>query len=377
MEGLGQGGHGVPNQLPIDGVALEPLAAPTVLDGGAWSPIPSHLYLSPDKRISLYHEGEWEEFVLEWATTLEYAQVMRGGGTGDHGVDVAGFGSELGFDGEWDCYQCKHYGKPLQPADAYAEILKIVLGTIDDHYTWPRRYRFAAPRGCGTSLSGIIHSPSKLQTGFADALSKINSPLAKHLGAHSLDSVLKFVGCANFEVFGTVELHELVEQHAKTRWHSARFGVELPTRPAARDPEPEPTIEEQRYIAKLLTAYSERHGEPFTVAHAANHEGVGRHYVRQRIAFYSAESLRVFARDSVPDGTFAALQEEIFDGVVDIHDLPHSDGLERLGEVTRGARALSITANGLLPIVNVRDRTGICHQLANDDRLSWCDADSE
>ncbi|EKT77325.1 hypothetical protein WSS_A38246 [Rhodococcus opacus M213] len=56
------------------------------------------------------------------------------------------------------------------------------------------------------------------------------------------------------------------------------------------------------------------------------------------MAFYSAEALRVFARDSVPEGTFNALQQEIIDGVVDAHDLAHRAGLTRLVEVI-GARS--------------------------------------
>lgn len=359
------------------GVVLEQPATPSVLDAGPWTPIPSHLYLTPEKRISLYTDAEWEEFILEWTTTLDYVQVMRGGGPYDHGVDVAGFVSDWGFDGEWDCFQCKHYRKALTPADAYSEILKIVLGTIDGHYSWPRHYKFAAPRGSGTTLAGIIHSPTKLKAGLTGALAKQPSALVGQLGEHSLEYVLAFIGELDFSVFGTVELHELVEQHARTRWHSARFGVELPKRQDSPEPEPVPTPDEQRYIAKLLAAYAERHGAHFTAADAASNATVAPHYKRQRVAFYSAESLRVFARDSVPAGTFDALQGEIFDGVIETHDGPHNDGLERLSEVTKAANSLSITANGLIPVVHLRDRTGICHQLANDDRLNWCHATAE
>jgi hypothetical protein len=364
----------VTDQSSAGHVDLELIGAPTVLDGEAWTPVATHLSLSPEKRLSLYDDRQWEEFVLEWATTLDYAQVMRSGGAHDHGVDVAGFVTAAGFDGPWDCFQCKHYGKPLLPSDAYPEILKIVMGTMSGHYTWPRQYRFAAPNGLGTTLAGAIHSPTKLKSGLEKALTKDKSVLAGHLGQHSLEAVLSFVEAADFSVFGTVELHELVEQHARTRWHAARFGVELPARPAAPALSPDSTEEEQRYIAKLLSAYAERHGGTFTAQDASVHEEVAPHYVRQRVAFYSAEALRLFARDSVPEGTFAALQQDVFDGVIDVHDSEHNDGLQRLVEVTKAAQGLAITANGLLPVVAVRDRTGICHQLANDDKLSWCHA---
>ena len=63
--------------------------------------------------------------------------------------------------------------------------------------------------------------------------------------------------------------------------------------------------------------------------------------------------------------------------VIDADEQAHVDGLARLSEVTEAARNLQITSNGLLPLVEVRDRTGICHQLANDDRLTWCHADTQ
>lgn len=358
----------------VGGVELVPMPDPTVLDAGSWVPTPSHLSLTPEQHLSMYSYKQWEEFVLEWATALPYVQVMRTGGAHDHGVDVVGFVTDAGFDGEWDCFQCKHYVRALSPGDAYPEILKIVIGTISGYYKWPRAYRFAAPKGCGTTLAGVIHSPSKLRAGLKSALMKEKSPLVNLLGGHELTVVLDFVQSADFSGFGTVELHELVSLHKKTRWHSARFGVALPNRPHPPTPAVQPTEDEQRYIAKLLVAYAERHGEEFTPDLAVRHPKVGAHYLRQRVAFYSAEALRVFARDSVPEGTFDALQEEVLDGVIEVHDALHADGLERLTQVTHTAHALAMTANGLLPVVEVRDRTGICHQLANVDRLGWCHA---
>lgn len=359
-----------------DGVTLVELSQPTALDQGSGIGAgPSEL--SPAKRIRLYSDVEWEEFVLEWATSItpSYHQVMRSGGANDHGVDVAGFGSAAGFDGEWDCYQCKHYGRALLPSDAYPEILKVVCGAMTNQYTWPRKYRFAAPNGYGTSLANVLHSPTNLKADLVKELTKAKSVLAKQIGAINVDEIVSFVNAADFSVFGTLELHELVEAHAGTRWHSQRFGLPLPERPDVPFPTPFPTADEQRYIEQLMRVYNERYPEqgimPSTAAH---HDKSARHYVRQREAFYSAEALRVFARDSVPAGTFGSFQDEVFDGVVDAHDQNYADGMDRLYAVARAARELAMTKNQLLPVVTMRDRTGVCHQLANEDRLTWCHA---
>lgn len=364
--------------LDINGdtiVKLKDLPKPTLIDAETWVPIPAQVSLTPEQIVSIYSDKQWEEFVLEWATTLtSYEKVMRNGGANDHGVDVAAFLSPVGFDGVWDCYQCKHYASALLPSDAYPEILKIVLGTMNGHYTWPRKYWFVAPRGYGTTLAGILNAPSKIASALETELTKGKSVLFKRIGNHTLDAVLKFIRNSDFSGFGSIELHELVNAHKATRWHSARFGVPLPNRSDPSIPALDAAEEHQLYVFQILRAYEERHGESFSAHSAADSPTVSGHFLRQRVAFYTAESLRVFARESVPENTFKSLQNEIFDGVIDVHDEHQGDGLSKLSSVLRAARQLAITANGLLPRVTVRDRTGICHQLVNERKLSWDNA---
>lgn len=356
------------------GVTLIGLMAPTQLDAETWAPTPTQVSLTPEQLVSIYSDKQWEEFVLEWATTLtSYAKVMRSGGANDHGVDVAAFATTSGFDDAWDCFQCKHYAGPLLPGDAYPEILKIIVGTMNDHYVWPRRYFFVAPKGYGTKLAQILSTPSKLASALKIELTKAKSVLARGIGSRSLVEVLEFIDNADFSGFGSIELHELVSAHQLTRWHAARFGVPLPNRVDPVIPEVEAIEDQQRYVSQLLGAYKERHGVTFFPHIAVSHTKVGRHFLRHRVAFYTAESLRIFARESVPENTFESLQGEIFDGVIDIHDEHEGDGLSKLLSVTKVANQLAITANGLLPRVSLRDRTGICHQLVNEHKLSWSD----
>jgi hypothetical protein len=100
------------------------------------------------------------------------------------------------------------------------------------------------------------------------------------------------------------------------------------------------------------------------------HDLTSEHYPRQREAFYSAEALRLFARDSVPAGTFEALQADLYDGVVEVCE---GDGpaMERLQRVLAAAAQAQVTSSPLLSVLYLRDRKGICHQLANEDRLLW------
>ena len=100
-------------------------------------------------------------------------------------------------------------------------------------------------------------------------------------------------------------------------------------------------------------------------------EALGRHYDRQRVLFYSAESLRNSARDRTPPETFASLQDDIFHGVIDICDEDHPSSLACLKAAVVAAGQVSAGGNALYAVSAVADRQGICHQLANDDRLTW------
>jgi hypothetical protein len=81
--------------------------------------------------------------------------------------------------------------------------------------------------------------------------------------------------------------------------------------------------------------------------------------------------LRVFSRATVPEGTFETLQDEVFSGVVDTAESDYSNGFERVKATLKAARELPIISHALVSVLSHNDNTGICHQLANDDRLTW------
>ena len=91
----------------------------------------------------------------------------------------------------------------------------------------------------------------------------------------------------------------------------------------------------------------------------------------QRESFFRAESLKNFARDSVPENTFSDLQQEIFEAVVETVHADHESGLERLRQVQDRALSAQLTASALITVTHPADRKGICHQLANDDQVTW------
>jgi hypothetical protein len=351
---------------------LEPTASPAV--GMISTKSITGPKLTPKQIIYFYSPDEWEEFTLEWAgaSSAGYVAVKRLGGANDKGADVAGFLTDAGFEGQWDCIQCKHYDDPLTPGVAWPEILKMFRAVIEGHYTLPRRYILMAPRQCGPTLEKLLSSPSKLKAEFLKKLDEKDA-LTSALSADLLGKIKTLAAVTDFALFESAQIEDVLKVHQSTRHYVARFGAPLLDRPPVKEPPGEFALHETRYVEQLLEIYKERYpGEVASLMAALAHERTAPHFRRQREAFYSAEALRLFARDSVPDGTYDALQTDVFNGVIETVERDFVSGWERLTTALERVVALSLNDNALVAVSDMRDRKGICHQLANEDRLRWC-----
>lgn len=330
----------------------------------------------PQQQIVLYSSDEWETFVHEWAhycLKKLYQQVQRFTGAGDRGIDVAGFADDRKLQGVWDNYQCKHYDHALYPSDAWPEIGKVLWYSFNGEYKVPRRYYFVAPRGVGTTLAGYLADAARLKKELIANWDKHCRKKITDTTEVVLDGAFAtYVGEFDFSIFDSKTALQLVEDHRSCPHHAIRFGGGLPNRPEPNDPPAEIAPTESRYVEQLLGAYADHTKKPVPdIGSLRPWPTLGEHFGRQRVAFYHAESLRIFARDSVPDGTFESLQNEIHAGVIDTQDGDHADGYRRVCAVTKAARDLQLTSNPLITRAKPQDRDGICHQLANEDRLRW------
>tara|TARA_B110001469_G_scaffold100262_1_gene97531 strand:- start:3210 stop:4196 length:987 start_codon:yes stop_codon:yes gene_type:complete len=326
----------------------------------------------------MFSPDEWESFTEEWAVSLinQYHKVRRMGGANDCGVDIACFHSELGFEGKWDNYQCKRYGQPLVPTDIWSEIGKVIYHSFNKEFTAPRKYYFVCSTGIGSTLEKLLSKPSQLKEAAEKnwdiyCKSKITSTHKIELSGLLKEHFNAF----DFTIFTSKSQAELVQDHSQTGFHAVRFGGGLPARPNEKNPPIEPATKESHYIRQLLDAYSDNLGEPINSASELDsNPRLKENYNRQRERFYRAEGLRTFARDNAPPGTFEALQDEIFHGVVDVHeDTNHNDGLARMTATMAQASKIN-TSSALAPATKIPDQQGICHQLANADKLIWVQA---
>lgn len=334
--------------------------------------------IEPLTRIMTYHSDEWEKFINEWVTSLsqQYISVQRFTGAGDKGVDVAAFTSTDQLLGDWHNYQCKHYNKPLGPTDAYLEIGKCLWYSFRQDFAPPKAYFFVAPRGVSTKLGLILGNKVKLREGLYAAWQKSIGPSITSTQVVDLSGDFKnFVEGFDFSIFKVAPPLVVIEQHRKTHYFIQRFGGGLPARPKPSGAPEDIASTEIVYTKKLLAAYSDHSGKDIKKpADLIGQKKLQGHFNRSREAFYHSEALRIFVRDKTEPGTFESLQDEVFHGIADTCDAVHSDGYAKVIAATERAQTLKLGAHSLSASTFPRDLVGICHQLANDDRLDWnCD----
>lgn len=347
----------------------QPLKEPTAV---TVAPMPAVSTIVPAiDLLRVFSPGQWEDFALEWAHSLKrrYQRVERCGGAGDLGRDVVA----VVADNEWHNYQCKHYKEPLQPNQVILELGKFCYYVHEKAFSAPSKYFFVAPQGAGNSLSLLLKKPDELRARLIkDWATKCEEHITSTKKIPLAGELLTFVERFDFSIVSYVPPLDLIEQHAQTRWHAARFPGGLPARPAIEVPDIDEETFESPYIARLLEAYSDHTGASLTVADLAAYESLHRHLLRSRERFFHAESLRNFSRDTLPPGQFEGLQEEFYDAVIDtVEDTSHSDGYQRVKAATGLAQQLDSTSNALRQVLGVKDKAGICHQLADEDRIKW------
>jgi hypothetical protein len=354
------------NTVPIK-APLKPIGTTTADQVATGLPVP------PIERIRLMSNQQWEEFVLEWVDSLKqtYPRVERHGGAGDKGCDVVAF-LDAGKIDPWDNYQCKHYDHPLSPSDLWKELGKYTYYTFVGEYAPARKYVFVAPHGVSTSTSKLLRNEAKLKAELSANWSKHCENKITALNSTPLDAALQtHLDKLDFKIFSGASPLTIIKEHAETVWHVHRFGGGLPARSKAPSPPANVTTHEANYVRALLDAYEARLGVTLATCADLNDLDLLGHFGRARQEFYSAEALREFSRDNVPLGTFEDLLDEVYDGVIDVIESQHPDAVERVLACVQQAKALTFSNLALGSRVVMADKGGMCHQLANNQRIKW------
>lgn len=326
-------------------------------------------------RLKIVSPESFEDIIREWISgycKVKYSRVRKPAGAGDKGRDVIAF---IGDTNEWDNYQCKHYDHPLYPSDIWLELGKLCYYTFQKHYNLPNKYYFVSPQGVGNTLGDLLDNPDKLKR---ELLKEWNNKCKEKItktGNVELSAELKdYIDTIDFSIFKSLDPQELIEQHKETKYYAARFGGGLQRREKPKITNFEEFEYELRYIEQLFEAYSDHiKTEIKDIEKLKLYSEQFDHFNRNRNCFYWAEALNQFSRDHLPiDNTcFEDLKEEVYYGVVDTCNSQHTSGYENVKKTTNEATKLTLSSNALIEKAQLQDKIGICHHLANENKLIW------
>lgn len=334
-------------------------------------------YVSPIDRLKLMSADDWEKFTEEWLDLKgsTYIKTERLAGAGDMGRDIVAYVTEPKDNPNytWDCYQCKHYDHPLRPSDIWVEFGKIIYYTFKSEYPIPKKYYFAAPQGIGTSLNKLLQNASTLKVELKnnwDTYCKNNITKTEEIILEN--DLLHYLNVFDFSIFDSIAPKVIIEEYKIHEKYLVRFGGSLPPRPTVSIPS---EIEDLRYIDQLVKSYNTNSTNEILNVDDISSASYKGHFEDARKSFYKAEELRMLNRDSLPDGIFENLKENIYDGVSSQSRKEFDDGYEKVLAIESEAGKIPIESNPLKDACQTIDKKGLCHHLVNDEKLTWVEED--
>lgn len=330
--------------------------------------------IAPIDRLKVMDDVAFEELVGEWAhgyLSRKDTSVYRLGGSGDKGRDVC-----VKFkDGKIDVYQCKHYEKPLTPSAYVIEFGKLIYYTWDpDGYTMPENYYIVASNGIGVSLLDLINDSEKLRQYIIDAWAKkCEKQITKEKSIKLHGDLLRHLQKFDLSIIKYLSPQDLIEQYSKTIYFKFRFGGGIRKRPYPKTPMVKPSEVNIPFVKSLLDMYSDILNRPLGTLQNFLDENskYSRHFIREREAYYTADSLRRFLRDEyIDDRVFDKFESEIERGVIDTFEEDYLSKFDRVKEVTKAARNLSVITPDI-PEILPSDKSGTCHILVEKGVFDW------
>lgn len=334
--------------------------------------------IPPINKVHIMDEDSFEEFILEWLYATknnQYNKMQRIGGAGDKGRDVIAYYP----DNSVDYYQCKHYNKPIGPNDFYVELGKLCYYTFCGEIKIPSNYYIVASNDIGHSLHDMLDNHELLKSNLIQnwekkCKTKITSKQEIILEGELLEYVKKF----DFSIIDTYPIAKIVNEHLDTVYGKIRFGGRNIDKPELLDvyDEIKEDEEEMEYIKALLEAYSEELNIKIdSVEMLKEYESFFNHMKRQRKDYFSAEAIRRFVRDTLTNAKhYDILKEEIYDGIIDVHEQDFENGYKRLLEDLKQAVRINTSRSLLdskLNCIGSSERKGVCHMLVEDGKLRW------
>ncbi|WP_421993985.1 ABC-three component system protein [Roseococcus sp.] len=333
-------------------------------------------------RLAQMSPEDFERLILEWATEflptqVGVDQVQQRGGAGDKGRDVLVWLDPSDVTPRrWRLYQCKRYATTLGFGVAAVEIAKVLHYTHNGDYTVPKQYWFVTHKGLTNDFQDQIDDPAKLKKAMMDGWDEYCAGKITSTAIIKLEGAFRqHVEDFNFSIFKAKQPLELIAEHRKTSYHRLIFGDPLVDRPPPPTPPSQAAAIENGYILQLFAVI----GKELDIGVAgetdfAYSSQMSLLFKRSRITFYSAEGLRQLARDQMSDAAyFDTFLDGYAEGLFHAYTDPQIEGIRRLRATVLAAQSLQLAGHLLFNIAEPLDKEGVCHHLANANRITWCE----
>ena len=260
------------------------------------------------------------------------------------------------------------------------EFGKLCYYTYIGEYAVPNKYYIVASNGIGQSLRKLIEHPKQINTELINTwdekCGKKRQIIAE--GIKMTDSLRKYIEEFDFSIVSDIAPITLLDEFSKSPWYKYHFGGGIKKRPTFEKPSEQLKKSEKTmpYVKQLLKVYSKEAGQVYeTQEDLKNNQKLYKHFMRQREGFFSAQSLKRFARDELlNEDSYNSLKGQVEFGIMDVYENEYSSELERVKETTKQANSLGISCEEIKD-VTIYDKTGMCHELVNDEKIIWSDID--
>jgi hypothetical protein len=324
-------------------------------------------------QICALSASQLEEFVDDWIAQRikEYHSHELWRGTGDMGRDVTGYVTDRRLEGEWHNFQCKQLTSKLSERAAFVELGKIFMHAANGEFSLPKAYYFIAPYGLVRKVRDLIAQPEKFRQAF---LTSWDTEIAPHLVQSQVIKLTPAIE-TKIKAFDFIHVDWLdatrLANHPACKPSLVKWFDEDPG-PWARGTVPDAIQpNESSYIGQLLKVYSQKGTGNYADAAAGFAcPDVGPNLRQQRMRFFDSIAFERFYRDSTPKEYLKNFRDEIYLGVVDVHEGTHVNQYVRLGQVMTQAAVLQVS--GVLgKHASPPVKQGTCQQLAQEGQLPW------
>ncbi|MEO4110541.1 ABC-three component system protein [Acinetobacter pittii] len=335
------------------------------------------LPITATEKLLLLDDDKWEDFIEDCIRELikkeKYVKVSRLGGSGDKGRDICAYLEQEAIkDGSWDLYQAKYYrSTSMGRSNFFPELAKFFDMVISKQYSIPRKYYLCALK-IGSTLHDCFINKSEFKKQFKKQVIEKKGVLNGYEIKSNIEKYLSYVENFDFSIFDYYIPKDLLEIHSTSPNHWKRFG-ELPLRGTDPIMPTQPTELEAIYINELLNLYNDFTKQNYTLETLTLQ--FKNHLNAQRKVFFTAEGLKRFSRDRIPDAFETLLNDLLISIEVILYNF-YKDNMEKHTEIIQFANKSQLTNNPLSHRLKPGDLSGCCHHLVNEEKLKWVESEN-